>query len=156
NRASGSAPFDVVFSGVSSVDAQNHAWDFGDGTLATGATPSSHRFVAPGNHVVALTVTDPFGLIAQGKFTVTVEPRFVMIDTNLVLTQRLAFSEVIVTNAGVLTAIPGMDCGNLLLISSTLHLGTNSTGSNAIITSSRLIATTRFAFSGPTLFATSN
>ncbi|HET6399278.1 MAG TPA: PKD domain-containing protein [Candidatus Thermoplasmatota archaeon] len=39
---------------------QSLAWDFGDGSVASGAT-ASHRYYAPGRHLLQLTVTDAKG-----------------------------------------------------------------------------------------------
>ena len=88
------------------------------------------------------------GLIGRSTFTVTVEPWFVMIDTNLVLSQRLVFNEVIVTNGGVLTAPLGMECGRLRLSASTISLGTNSTTTDAMLMHSRLFGTNGVVFDG--------
>lgn len=41
----------------SSIAAKTWSWDFGDGSTATGQTPS-HTFPKPGNYYVALTVTN--------------------------------------------------------------------------------------------------
>ncbi len=77
--ASGTAgvpvPFAVdavnVWSGISSV-----AWTFGDGTGATGATPS-HVYNAPGRFPVGLTAVDALGnsTIATGAVTVGLPPK---------------------------------------------------------------------------------
>ncbi len=79
-----------------------------------------------------------------------------MIDPTLTLTQRLAFNEVIVTNGGVLSAPIGLDCGNLLLKGSILNLGTNSTGSDAIISNARLIGTNGLALIGTVTLSATN
>jgi PKD repeat protein len=55
----------VVFDGTGSSDADgtitDYAWDFGDGTSGSGATPS-HLYAAAGSYNVLLTVTDDGGL----------------------------------------------------------------------------------------------
>ena len=55
----------ISFSGVGSFAAPgftlaNYAWDFMDGTTATGQT-TSHQFSAPGQYRVQLIVTDDNG-----------------------------------------------------------------------------------------------
>ena len=55
------------FNASSSTDdngISSYAWNFGDGTTATGATPT-HRFAARGTNSVTLTVTDTGGLTAS-------------------------------------------------------------------------------------------
>ncbi len=51
----------VVFDGTGSTDPNNniesYAWDFGDGSTGTGATPS-HTYAAADIYTVSLTVTD--------------------------------------------------------------------------------------------------
>ena len=64
---SGEAPLAVVFDGSQSYDPGSivsYAWNFGDGSTATGPSPS-HVFNDTGDHTVSLTVTDNDGLIAQ-------------------------------------------------------------------------------------------
>ena len=73
--ASGTAPLSVAFNGSTSFDPDgaisSYAWDFHDGTTATGATPS-HVFGAPGTYVVTLTVTDNSGALGFDETTITV------------------------------------------------------------------------------------
>lgn len=61
---------DVAFDGGTSTDSDgtiaNYAWDFGDGSTATGRT-AAKKYAAPGNYNVKLTVTDNRG----GTATVT-------------------------------------------------------------------------------------
>ncbi|MBN1248877.1 MAG: S8 family serine peptidase [Anaerolineae bacterium] len=49
--------FDATGSGDPDGTIDTYAWDFGDGTTATGPTPS-HTYAASGEYNVALTVTD--------------------------------------------------------------------------------------------------
>ncbi|MCA0997329.1 PQQ-dependent sugar dehydrogenase [Alloyangia pacifica] len=62
-ETSSSAPYQVTFeSDVSDPEghALSYAWDFGDGTTATTATPS-HNYSSTGVYSVSLTVTDELG-----------------------------------------------------------------------------------------------
>jgi hypothetical protein len=90
NRLSGPCPFDVQFDASASFDSDDgqiaFLWDFGDGTTSSSALSATHRFLVPGDHVVRVVVTDPFGLVSIAQCTVTVEPRLVMIDPSLTLT----------------------------------------------------------------------
>lgn len=68
----------VAFDGTGSTDPDGeieaYAWDFGDGTTGTGATPS-HTYPAAGTYTVKLTVTDAGGATDSVSHTVTVKPR---------------------------------------------------------------------------------
>ncbi|MBU4350317.1 PKD domain-containing protein, partial [bacterium] len=61
----GTAPFTVIFDAYESTDNRgiaSYAWDFGDGTTATGVMPAAHIYTGCGSYVVKLTVTDHWGL----------------------------------------------------------------------------------------------
>jgi PKD repeat protein len=63
----------------SSSDAEGsgiawRAWDFGDGETATGSSPT-HRYDAPGEFTVTLTVGTFDGRVGTAKRTVVVRPR---------------------------------------------------------------------------------
>ncbi|MCC5841199.1 MAG: PKD domain-containing protein [Opitutales bacterium] len=60
---SGGLPLSVAFNAAASsspAGIASYAWDFGDGTTATGAT-ASHTYTTPGIHKVSLRVTDNAG-----------------------------------------------------------------------------------------------
>jgi PKD repeat protein len=74
--ASGKATFTTfAFDGSASADSDgtlaSYAWDFGDGNLATGATPS-HVYAAAGTYEATLTVTDDNGATDTDTVSVTV------------------------------------------------------------------------------------
>ena len=62
--ASGPAPFTVRVSGESSTASRgtiaSHAWDFGDGSTASGAR-AEHTYAPVGDYLITLRVTDDEG-----------------------------------------------------------------------------------------------
>jgi PKD repeat protein len=80
----GTEPFTVIFDGSQSCDKRNedseckksgiasYAWDFGDGTTATGVMPDPHTYTESGSYIVKLTVTDYFGNEGIAFVTITV------------------------------------------------------------------------------------
>ena len=75
NPTSGQAPLTVQFSGTSSIDPDGdtltYTWNFGDGSMGSGATPS-HTYTAPGQYTATLTVTDAFGNDSTASQTIFV------------------------------------------------------------------------------------
>jgi len=83
--------FDASSSHDSDGDQLSYLWTFGDGSAATGLTPS-HTYSQPGNFTVTLTTTDsgtnPSALSNTKSQTVTVQP------ANVQNTSRLPFTAV--------------------------------------------------------------
>jgi PKD repeat protein len=71
----GTEPFTVIFDAYSSTDDRgiaSYAWDFGDGTTATGVMPDPHTYTESGSYIVKLTVTDYFENEGIAFVTITV------------------------------------------------------------------------------------
>jgi len=56
---------------IGGTQPYGYAWDFGDGSTATGST-TSHFYLLPGTYTVVVTVTDGLGQSASASKTVTV------------------------------------------------------------------------------------
>lgn len=70
----GTEPFTVIFDAYGSTDDRgiaSYAWDFGDGTSATGVMPAAHTYTN-GEYIVKLTVTDYWGNVGIALVTITV------------------------------------------------------------------------------------
>jgi len=72
--STGEGPLNVQFNGAASTDngtIVNYAWDFSDGTGASGAL-ASKTFAGTGTYYVTLVVTDDVGLIGTATKVITV------------------------------------------------------------------------------------
>jgi gliding motility-associated-like protein len=67
--------------GDNSINAVQWAWDFGDGTTATGMV-SNHTYTNTGTFVITLTVTDANGCTSTTSQTVIVQPVFTIYIPN--------------------------------------------------------------------------
>jgi PKD repeat protein len=102
----------VAFNAGASNDAiasiSAYSWSFGDGTGATGATPS-HAYSAPGSYVVTLVVTNNFGQTATSSTVVTVDApptaSFTIVPNPATVGTPVGF------NASGSTAPPGVSAG---------------------------------------------
>ncbi|MFL6139372.1 MAG: PKD domain-containing protein [Frankiaceae bacterium] len=101
------------FDGTGSTDPdgtiQSYAWDFGDGTGGTGATPS-HGYAAPGTYHVTLTVTDDSG----GTASVTHDATATAPSTSIAFVGRSGFNGNVSTAS--VTVPAGVAAGNALLL----------------------------------------
>jgi PKD repeat protein len=90
------------FRGDTSTDSDgsivSYAWNFGDGATSTGMT-ASHRYAAPGNYSVQLTVTD--NAAASNSATTAVDASAPVV-ISLVYTQRVTGT---VAGGGPVTAV---------------------------------------------------
>jgi PKD repeat protein len=72
DKAKGVAPVTVAFDG-DAADGSTLAWDFGDGTTATGDEDRAHEFTAPGAYRVTLSATNADGVTTTAASTATVQ-----------------------------------------------------------------------------------
>ncbi|UCE36335.1 MAG: PKD domain-containing protein [Thermoplasmata archaeon] len=63
----------MVFDSPSDMATLTFTWDFGDGTIVTGAPPVTHAYANPGIYKVTLTVTDDDGAVGQDIVVIVVE-----------------------------------------------------------------------------------
>ncbi|MEO6002400.1 MAG: PKD domain-containing protein [Opitutus sp.] len=77
DRSSGTAPVTVAFSSAGSTDSDgtivSYAWDFGDGTSSSLASPAK-TYTAAGTYTVRLTVTDNRDATASATLPIAVLP----------------------------------------------------------------------------------
>jgi PKD repeat protein/uncharacterized protein YegL len=66
SATTGSAPLTVFFDDTSAGGPTSWDWDFGDGTLGSGANPT-HVYASPGTYTVELTVTNANGEDTETK-----------------------------------------------------------------------------------------
>lgn len=75
SSAVGNVPFTMQFDGSASTTAQppivSYSWEFGDGTVAGGATVT-HTYSTPGTYHAVLTVSDNAGLTSQASTPVII------------------------------------------------------------------------------------
>ncbi len=78
NKTHGVAPLSVTFDAGGSYDSDGtisrYAWNFGDGTTATGVN-TSHVYSKDATYTVALDVTDDDGATTRATYSITVEPQ---------------------------------------------------------------------------------
>ncbi|MCB0872765.1 MAG: PKD domain-containing protein [Thermoleophilia bacterium] len=118
----GDAPLDVAFTAAGSTDPDGstltYAWNFGDGTTATGVSPS-HRYTTPGTYTARVTVRDENGATDSASVRVDVSPAApslpisddfsaATLDGRWQVTDPLGGSQVSTTGTGSLKlAVPG-------------------------------------------------
>jgi len=100
NPDSGCSPLIVVFPSV--LGAVQYQWDFGDGTIGTGPTPS-HTYTNPGpndtTYIIQLIATSPFGCTDTTYGQVLVFPIPTAAFTPFPVTQTFPSATVTVNNA---------------------------------------------------------
>lgn len=75
--------FDGRASSDPNGDSLLYFWDFGDGTNATSANPSAHKYDQPGTYVITLTVIDPHGEKGQAQNYVQVLQKIIPANKNV-------------------------------------------------------------------------
>ncbi len=66
NPTTGQAPLAVLFTNLTTGDASDYQWDFGDGDVSLEENPA-HEYMAAGNYTVALKATGPGGTDTETK-----------------------------------------------------------------------------------------
>jgi PKD repeat protein len=140
---SGTEPFVVIFDAYGSTDDRgiaSYAWDFGDGTTATGVMPAAHTYTN-GSYFVKLTVTDYFGNVGVALVTITVgeagAPTAVINVTPS--TTGIAPYTVYFDASGSSVV---SDCGACSIVSYSWNFGDGTTGSGMTINHEYTIAGT--------------
>jgi subtilisin family serine protease len=107
---------ECLFEDASSGDITNWAWQFGDGTSASGRTPE-HTYATAGSYAVRLTVTDSYGATSTQERSVTasspapIQAHAVLIKTKGINSVYLSWSgaagaSVEIYRDGILIATP--------------------------------------------------
>ncbi|MEZ5541261.1 MAG: PKD domain-containing protein [Pseudomonadota bacterium] len=95
DTVSGDAPLTVNFDSYGSVDPDGaivtYAWDFGDGSGSTTASPT-HTYNGVGSYVATLTVTDNMGASDSNSTAITVVDNAAGCSSNCMSVDRMALS----------------------------------------------------------------
>jgi len=124
--ASGVAPLSVTFDGSGSSDNDGtilyYAWNFGDGTTATGVT-ANHTYTALGSFAARLTVTDNLGASNSTTTTIQVNAGIPNAPTNLTASAvsrsqiNLSWADVAANESGFkIERCAGANCSNFAQI----------------------------------------
>jgi len=124
--ASGLAPLNVAFDASRPSDADgsivSYAWNFGDGTTATGVT-IHHSYATPGNFTARLTVTDNLGASNSTTTTILVNADLPSAPSNLTATAlsrsqiNLTWTEAASNESGFkIERCTGATCSNFVQI----------------------------------------
>lgn len=89
SATSGTTPLTVTFSGATSSDGDgtivSYAWDFGNGTTATGANPSC-TYTTAGTFIAVLTVIDNDGMAGSASVAISVSAPVNKLPTAVITT----------------------------------------------------------------------
>lgn len=138
------APVSVSFSGTASSDVDGsivaYDWNFGDGTMASGAA-TSHTYSSPGSYSVQLRVTDNGGLSAASAVTVTVDAPVLLVNMRVAdIAMSLSVSRTGSARAGA--AVKVLDAKGLPVAGATVAGSWSglSTGSSSVVTDTTGVA----------------
>jgi PKD repeat protein len=131
----GTEPFTVIFDAYSSTDDRgiaSYAWDFGDGTTATGVMPAAHTYTDPGEYIVKLTVTDYWGNVGIALVTITVgEAGAPTAVINVTPSQSGIAPFTVYFDASGSSVVS--DCGSCSIVSYDWNFGDGTTGTGITI-----------------------